>query len=263
MGFYLNKISLNFTMKKINLLLSTVTVILMILSFGQLVDATMSQKKAKKKGKLVKPPGVASEITKLPNDCQVCRLMVEEIYSIMKGEEQELTEEQKKKKKREARRKSKAEKKRDKSMPMFTAIEDVCDKMLQYSPQSRKKKFRYLKTSVLADTQTIMTAQLDGDEASTAINKKYENFRHPETNRLMEKCDEYINKYENDLLKWQQTEEEKRAHLIDFLCEDRIVGNKEGLACFHEESARSDLWRKTFDMVLEKRPELKDQNFDV
>merc|ERR1712135_178226 len=160
----------------------------------------------------------------MPTDCHVCRLMVEEIHAIMQGEEQELTEEQMKKKKRQQRRKSKAEKARDKSMPMFTAIEGVCDHMLHYSPQSKKKMFRYLKTSVLSDTQTIMTAQTDGDEAS---------------------------------------EEETREDLINFLCEQRIVGNKSNMACFDEESARSELWKKTFDLVLEKRPDLKDANFDV
>lgn len=237
--------------------------LLIVLSLFKSIDATLSQKKSKKKGKVNKPPGVASEISSMPTDCHVCRLMVEEIYAIMLGEEQQLTEEQMKKKKRQQRRKSKAEKARDKSMPMFTAIEDVCDHMLQYSPQSKKKNFRYLKTSVLSDTQTIMTAQTDGDEASEAMTRKFKDFRHPETNRLMEKCDEYINKYENDLLKWQQSDEDQRETLIDFLCEQRIVGSKDKLACFDEESARSQLWQKTFDLVLEKRPDLKDANFDV
>jgi len=243
--------------------LKKIFAICIVLFLVKSIDATLSKKKAKKKGKVNKPPGVASEMSAMPTDCHVCRLMVEEIHAIMQGEEQELTEEQMKKKKRQQRRKSKAEKARDKSMPMFTAIEGVCDHMLHYSPQSKKKMFRYLKTSVLSDTQTIMTAQTDGDEASEEMTRKFKDFRHPETNRLMEKCDEYINKYENDLLRWQQSEEETREDLINFLCEQRIVGNKSNMACFDEESARSELWKKTFDLVLEKRPDLKDANFDV
>jgi len=240
--------------------------VFIVLSYLSQTEGTLSKKAKKKKGKKEnKPPGVAGENKNFPNNCQLCRLMVEEITKILEGEGQEeedkMSEEQKKKKKRRERRKSRAERKRDKSMPMFVAIEDVCDKMLDYVPQVRKKNFRYIKKSDLSGTQVIMTSQVEGNEKGDELQKKFDDYKHPETNRLMSQCDELINRFENDLLSWQQSEE--RPDLSDYFCRERVLKESDDDSCFEEQSAKQELWKKTFDVVLEHRPDLREANFDV
>lgn len=248
--------------------LSLICIIVLSMQSSSEVSATLSKKAKKKKSKKdSKPPGVAMENKNFPTNCHLCRLMVEEITKIMTGEganpeeQDKMSEEQLKKKKRRERRKSRAEKKRDKSMPMLVAIEDVCDKMLDYVPQGRKRNFRYIKKNDLSGTQVIMTSQIKGDEAGEEIQTKFDHFKHPETNRLMAMCDEFINKVENDLLLWQQMEE--KPDLIDYLCKDRLFKEDDDDSCLEEESAKRELWKKTFDVVLENRPDLREANFDV
>jgi len=244
--------------------LGLVCVVMLAMMDNSQVNGTMAKKSKKKKTKENKPPGVAMDNKNFPTNCQLCRLMVEEMEKILSGEgdvQEELSEEQKKKKKRRERRKTRQERNRDRSMPMFVAIEDVCDKMLEYVPQVRKKKFRYIKKSDLSGTQVIMMSQIDGNEAGDELQHKFDQFRHPETNRLMAQCDDLINRVENDLLQWQQTEE--RPDLYDYLCRERFFGPKDDDKCFAEESAKKELWKKTFDVVLENRPDLREANFDV
>ncbi|CAK8683465.1 uncharacterized protein LOC143461175 [Clavelina lepadiformis] len=236
--------------------------VLVLIYLTSETECTLGKRKGKKEKTGQKPDGVAYNNKKFPTSCHVCRLMVEEINSSLKKGEKEMTEEQIKEKKRKDRRKSKAEKKREKSMPILVAIEDVCNAMLEYAPQDNKTKFRYVKMKDLKDVKVLIKSQEDGEAAGEALEETYDRFRHPETNRLMSMCDEIINAQENNILKWNTFEH--KGDLLDYLCRERVfVGEPiDHDSCFEEESAKSSLWETAFDVIFEKHPELKTQDYN-
>ncbi|XP_078481006.1 uncharacterized protein LOC100185464 [Ciona intestinalis] len=238
--------------------LASLVVALILLIYLCQSDATLSKKDKKKPKKSgSRPPGVAYDNKKFPNNCHVCRLMVEEIKHSLKGEAG-LTEEQLKEKKRKDRRKSKAERKREKALPMLVAIEDVCNSMLGYLPQQADKtKFRYVKSHDLKEVNSLIKSQEENDNAADELARKYDTYRHPETNRLLVMCDEIINREENNLMRWNTNEE--KEDLFDYLCRNRVFTVEDSDECLNETSARDDLWVKAFDVVLEKHPELRNK----
>ena len=79
---------------------------------------------------------------------------------------------------------------------------------------------RYIKKSDLSGTQVIMTSQVEGNEKGDELQKKFDDYKHPETNRLMSQVYNlliYINKIAQKIILVK--------YFIHFICFIHLIFN--------------------------------------